>query len=273
MTLTSSRIVFLGAGNMAEAIINGLLDNGIPTANVLVTDINQDRLDYFQKQFSVCGSKDNSSAVEQADIVVLAVKPQFMSEVLAGVKHAIPSTALVISIAAGLTAETLEAQLQPNTRLVRVMPNTPALVKEGIAGVAPGNHATQADLELSEALLKSVGRAERVEERELDALTAVSGSGPAYVFYLMEAMINAGEELGLAPELARELTISTVSGAAKLMRETGLSATELRERVTSKGGTTAAAIARFEEGDARKHLHAGVIACHARSIELSKGNG
>ena len=270
--LSSKQIVFIGAGNMAEAIVSGLIDSGVcPPQRIRVTDVSATRLEHFPKTYGVQAIDNNALAVRDADVVVLAVKPQMMDPVLDALRPPLPDSALVISIAAGLRCATLEAGLKKGTRLVRVMPNTPALVKRGIAGVSAGTHATPADVKLGLALLELVGEAVEVTEDQLDAITAVSGSGPAYVFYLMEAMIAAGESLGLDPELARRLVLATTEGSARLIRETGQSADELRRRVTSKGGTTAAAIATFDEAEVGLNLAEGVRAAHRRSIELSKG--
>lgn len=269
--LEQATITFIGAGNMAEAIIGGLIDSGLcPPNHLRVSDPNEDRRSLFAKR-GVCTFADNVEATTGADILVLAVKPQIMPAVLPGLQNAIGGETLVVSIAAGLTCERLENQLPAGTRLVRCMPNTPALVKQGITGLSKGSHATDADLDTAEALLQSIGEVVVVEEPMLDAVTALSGSGPAYVFYLVEHLLAGAARLKVEPDTARQLVVRMVAGAAALLEETGLPADELRRRVTSKGGTTAAAIAAFDEHGVGDGLQAGVAAAHARSIELAQG--
>jgi len=270
--LENATITFIGAGNMAEAILGGLLDSGLCKPEQLrCSDISEERLAQFSKDFGVGTFTDNAEAIDGADIVILAVKPQIMPAVLPGLKERWPADVLVLSIAAGLTCKGLESELPAGTRLVRSMPNTPALVKRGITGISGGSHATAADLDRAEALLGSVGEVVRVDEPMLDCVTALSGSGPAYVFYLAEHMLRGAADLEVEPETARKLVVQMITGAAALLEETGLPAEELRRRVTSKGGTTAAAIATFDEHGVGDGIHAGVLAAHARSLELSGG--
>lgn len=268
---TSPIITFLGGGNMAEAIFSGLLEQGTAPEAIRVSEPLDERRDFLSTTYGILVFADSVEAVTGADVVVLAVKPQIIAEALRVVAPALPPKALVISIAAGLTAATLEAQLPANTPLVRVMPNTPSLVKQGMSGLSSGTHATTAHMDLASSLLSSVGQVVEVEEPMLDVVTALSGSGPAYVFYLIESMLRGGEALGADPQLARQLVLQTVSGAAALMADTGLDADELRRRVTSKGGTTAAAIATFDANGVGDGIAAGVQAAHARSLEISRG--
>ncbi len=266
------QVAFIGAGNMTEALVSGLLRQGMADANrIRVTDIQEDRRAYFRAAYGVQAADDNLAAVRQADWVVLAVKPQGMQEVFEAIRPAITDRHLVISIAAGVPLARIEAALGEGVRVVRVMPNTPALVGKGVAAICPGVHATEADLSVAERLLGATGRVVRVEEEQMDAVTAISGSGPAYVFYLMEAMQEAAQRLGLDEQVADLLIVHTVSGAARLVTETGQSPAELRERVTSKGGTTAAAISVMQEEDVHDHLVTAIMAAYQRAKELSSG--
>ena len=263
-------LVSIGGGNMAEAILSGLARGGHPAERLLVSEPLAERREVLRAThgWPTCAPEDLSLA--GADVVLLAVKPQIMPTVLPGLD---PGDALVLSIAAGLTCATLESMLPAGTRVVRAMPNTPALVGRGVSGLAAGTRATEEDLALAERLMGAVGRVLRVEEPMLDAVTALSGSGPAYVFYWIEAMLAGGRALGVPGDTARSLVLETVAGAAELMAASGESAEELRRRVTSKGGTTAAAVAAFDEHGVRAGIEAGVRAAHARSMELSGGDG
>ncbi|MEI6892176.1 MAG: pyrroline-5-carboxylate reductase [Pontiella sp.] len=264
------KIAFIGAGNMAEAIVAGIVKQKVvPAADIFVTDISEDRLTHFLMKYEVSTSDDNAYPVAQADVVVLSVKPQVFPAVWPEIEGALKSDALVISIMAGIPSAKI-ANDKP-IRVVRVMPNTPSLVGEGAAGIAAGEWATAADLEIAQQLLGAVGVAKIVKESDIDAVTALSGSGPAYVFYLLESMLAAADQMGLDSEVSRELALSTVIGAAKLMQESGEGAAELRAKVTSKGGTTHAAISTLEEHGVKESIITAMLAAQSRSIELAKG--
>lgn len=267
----NERIVFIGAGNMAEALVRGLVGpGGRSPGTLVVTDPRAERCDFFLERFGVRGLADNAEAVRGADVVVLAVKPQVMGDVLGGLAATLPAQARLVSIAAGIRCATIESAFSHQPAVVRVMPNTPALVGQGVSALCPGRWARDADLAQAEALLRPVGAVVRVEESQMDAVTAVSGSGPAYVFYLMEAMLAAAGDLGLAPAVARQLVYQTVAGAAALAADSTEPPDVLRARVTSKGGTTAAAIATLDERGVRDALVAAVRAAHRRAGELSR---
>lgn len=269
MSIMESKVVFVGAGNMAEAIVSGMVTAEFcEPAKIVLTDIRPDRLRELETEYGVRTSTDNC-VVKNAEIVVLAVKPQMMSDVLADIAPALRKETLVISIAAGVTAAKIEAALGEGARVVRVMPNTPALIGQGASGIAAGRLADEADLEVAEAILGCVGVTERVQEPDLDAVTALSGSGPAYVFYLLEAMLDAAAQMGLKKETARSLALQTVEGAARLMRDTGEEAAELRAKVTSKGGTTFAAISSMEASGVKEAVIKALQAARDRSVELS----
>lgn len=264
------RVVFIGAGNMAEALVKGLRGSGLPAENIRVTDVRAERLEYFRATFGVTASMDNVAAVQGANLVVLAVKPQQFAAVLEDLRGAAPA-ALYVSIAAGIPASRIEAALGGHTRVVRVMPNTPALVGAGVSAICAGAHATEEDLALAESLLQSVGATVRVPEAQMDAVTAVSGSGPAYVFRVMEAMEAAARELGLEPDVARALVLQTVAGAGRLAVLSGRPPAALREQVTSKGGTTEAALRVMNERDLAGVFASAMTAAMERARELARG--
>jgi pyrroline-5-carboxylate reductase len=264
------KITFIGAGNMAEAIVAGIVGKAIVGADaVCVTDINEERLAHFVEQYGVGRSSDNAAAVREADVVVLSIKPQVFPDLWPVIEGSLKPEALVVSIMAGIPSARI-AGGKP-IRVVRVMPNTPSLVAKGAAGIAAGEFATTADLRFAEKLLGAVGIAVIVKEEEIDAVTALSGSGPAYVFYLLEGMLAAAEQMGLEKNVSRELALATVIGAATLMQESGEEAATLRQKVTSKGGTTHAAISSMEAHGVKDSIIAALLAAQARSRELANG--
>ncbi|HPR83204.1 MAG TPA: pyrroline-5-carboxylate reductase [Pontiellaceae bacterium] len=271
MSIMESKVVFVGAGNMAEAIVSGMVEGGFcAPEKIIMTDVRPERLADLAKEYGVSTSTDNC-VVKNAEIVLLAVKPQVMADVLKGIAPVLRSETLVISIMAGIPAAKIETLLGGKHRVVRVMPNTPALVGQGASAIAAGTYADEADLEVTETILGCVGLTVRVEERDLDAVTALSGSGPAYVFYLLEGMLAAAEKMGLDKETARKLALKTVEGAARLMEDSGEDAEILRAKVTSKGGTTAAAIQKLDESGVKPAIVDALLAAQNRSIELSRG--
>ena len=272
MTLQNKTIAFLGAGNMGEALIRGLLQaEVIQPSQIIASDVRVDRRDFLARTYGIRVVADNREAVQSADIVVLAVKPQQMNEVLAGVRPVVVNTQVFISIAAGVTTTRVERELGGKARVVRVMPNTPSLVGAGTAALAKGAQATDEDLVTAEAILGAVGITARVDEKLLDAVTALSGSGPAYIFRVTEALIKAGVTAGLDESLARTLAIQTVSGAGKLMAESGEAPAELRRKVTSPGGTTEAALKVMNDRKLEEILAEAMRAAEKRSRELSVG--
>jgi len=270
MSIMESKVVFVGAGNMAEAIVSGMVAADFCTPEkIVLTDIRPERLADLEAEHGVSTSTDNS-VVKNAEIVVLAVKPQMMEEVLKGIAPVLRKETLVISIAAGIPASKIEAVLGDGARVVRVMPNTPALIGKGASALAAGTLADEADMEVAEAILNCVGLTVRVEESQIDAVTALSGSGPAYVFYLLEGMLAAADEMGLEKETARTLALQTVEGAARLMKDSGEEAADLRAKVTSKGGTTEAAIRSLDAAGVKESIINALKAAEAKSVELSK---
>lgn len=265
----SPTIAFLGAGNMAGAIIEGVIAAGtyLP-GQITASDLRPEAIDALARAHGIGRSEDNAAAVTGAQVVVLSVKPQTFPELLPEIAKALAPDALVISIAAGVPLAVIEAGLGADVRVVRVMPNTPALVRAGATALSAGSHATDADLATAEAIFAAVGDTVRVPEAQLDAVTGLSGSGPAYVFRLVEALIAAGETVGLGASEARTLAHQTVFGAAKLLVESGESAAALRQKVTSPGGTTAAGLAALEAAGFEDAVKQCVGAATRRGQEL-----
>jgi pyrroline-5-carboxylate reductase len=264
-------IAFLGAGNMAEALVKGLLRAGTATATeVICSEVRADRREELAKRYGVRTVASNAEAVEAAEIVVLSVKPQTMDALLDEIAPAIDHKKLVISIAAGIPIQAIARKLGAGVRIVRTMPNTPALVGAGATALARGAHATEADLEQARALFEAVGVAVIVEEHHLDAVTGLSGSGPAYVYLAVEALADGGVKMGLARPVAMALAAQTVMGAAKLVMETGEHPGKLKDQVTSPGGTAIAGVHALEKGGFRAALIAAVEAATKRSHELGE---
>lgn len=265
------RISFLGGGNMAEALIKGMLAAGVAKADqMLVTDISADRLAHLQKTYGITVPQDNKDAVTRAGIVMLCVKPQVMDHVLKEISEVAGTDKLVISIAAGATIARIEKALTNKPRVIRVMPNTPALVLSGAAGLAAGTTSTVSDMMTAQQIFGAVGRAVVVEEKLMDAVTGLSGSGPAYVFTIIEALADAGVKAGIPREMALELSAQTVYGAAKMVLETHEQPGKLRDKVTSPGGTTIEGLHMLTKGKLREALMNAVEAATARSKELGK---
>ncbi len=263
------RLCFIGAGNMAGALIRGLVSQGtVSASNLVASDPDAKRLDLLAKDLGIRVTSDNASAVSDADIVVLATKPQVLGDVLPGLADALDPKACIVSIAAGISTAYIERHLAEGVRVVRTMPNTPALVGAGATAIAPGAHATDEDLAVAQRLFESVGTVVRVPESQLDAVTALSGSGPAYVFSMVEALRDAGIREGLDSEQALRLAAQTLFGAAKLLLEGDESPEGLRKKVTSPGGTTEAGIEALSKGRFHEAVFGAVRAAARRSAEL-----
>ncbi|HZY02149.1 MAG TPA: pyrroline-5-carboxylate reductase [Anaeromyxobacteraceae bacterium] len=264
-------IAFLGAGNMAEAFIKGLLRAGVAApAEILCTDRRLDRLAELNRLYGIRTSPDNRAAAAEAQIVFLSVKPQVMNRLLDEIAPALDERKLVISIAAGVPLAAIERKVGHGIRIVRTMPNTPALVGAGATAMAAGDHATEADLAQAKALFDSVGKTVVVDEPLLDAVTGLSGSGPAYVFLVIEALADAGVKVGLDRRTAQDLAAHTVLGSAKLLLETGEHPGRLKDQVTSPGGTAIAGLHTLEAGGLRTTLMNAVEAATRRAHELGK---
>jgi len=258
----------IGGGNMAEAILQGLLQAGYTADQLCASDPVAERREHLSRTLGVRTTDSNLEVVEGSEVVVLAVKPQHLEAAVDPLpKNGGP---LYLSIAAGVTLATLRRWLGSGARVVRAMPNTPALIGAGITALADGTGASAEDLERAEVVLTSVGDVVRVPEHLLDAVTGLSGSGPAYVYLFIEALCEAGIREGLPTLVARDLAVKTVLGAAAMVRETGEHPALLRERVTSPGGTTAAGLAALEDRGLRAALLAAVEAATERSRELAR---
>jgi pyrroline-5-carboxylate reductase len=270
--MKTHKIGFIGGGNMASSLISGLIASGHDPEQIWVSDINPDTLTALKELLCINTSTNNDDIINAVDVVVLAVKPQTLSAVTQGIAALIQQKkSLVVSIAAGINQQSLSRWLGTDTAIVRCMPNTPALVLTGATALYANDKVSAEQCDLAENILRSVGIALWVEnESELDAVTAVSGSGPAYYFLLMEAMEKAALELGLNQETARLLVQQTALGAAKIALESTESPEQLRRRVTSPGGTTQQAIEVFEQGGFTELVSKALHAARDRSIEMSK---
>lgn len=257
---------------MARSLIGGLLADGKTPTQISVTDINSEQLNQLADSFDVKTYKSNIEAISGADVVVLAVKPQVMKSVAGEIKDAIQQhKPLVVSIAAGIREQSISQWLGGNVAVVRTMPNTPSLIQTGAAGLFANAHVSDAQRDAAETIMRAVGVTLWLkDEAQMDAVTAISGSGPAYFFLFMEALEASGKTLGLEPETARLLALQTAFGATKMALESSEDCATLRQRVTSPGGTTAAALNIFEEGHLRQLVQQATIAAKNRSEELAQ---
>lgn len=262
-------VAILGAGKIGEALLAGLLAAGRAPDSLMFTERTADRTTELTRRYGVRGV-GNAFAARAADVLVVAVKPQDIDPLLAEVAPAITTGTLVVSLAAGLPTALYERDLPAGTPVVRVMSNTPILVGEAMSAISPGSHATADHLQLVQDLLATVGKVVRVPESQQDAVTALSGSGPAYFFFLVEAMIDAGILLGLPRTVAAELIIQSAVGSARMLRDSGEHPVTLREAVTSPGGTTISAIRELEKHGVRAALLAAIEAAALRSAELGR---
>lgn len=260
-------IAVLGAGKIGEALLSGLLTGGRSPEELMFTERYADRAAQLEQTYGI-RAVDTATAAGKADVLVVAVKPQDIDPLLVELAESVSSTTLVVSLCAGLPTALYERRLPDGVPVVRVMPNTPMLVGEAMSVISAGRFATDTHLQLTEELLSSVGKVVRVPESQQDAVTALSGSGPAYFFYLVEAMIDAGILLGLPRPLVTELITQSAVGAARMLRETGDHPVLLREAVTSPGGTTIMAIRELERHRVRAALLDAIEAARDRSVEL-----
>ncbi|USA52020.1 pyrroline-5-carboxylate reductase [Acinetobacter sp. C32I] len=271
-TTLNQNICFIGGGNMAQALIGGLLSRGLPTTRITVSDP-VEQIRHILEEKSIQTTTDNVEAIKNADVVVLAVKPQVLATVLQPLKGLL-SDKLVISIIAGAEIQTISDLIGGSQRIVRVMPNTPALVQTGAHGIYASDAVNAQDRELTSQILAATGLTIWVEtEAQIDAVTAVSGSGPAYFFYLMESMIRAGKNLGLDEKVATALTLQTALGAAQMAITSSNSPAELRKNVTSPNGTTQAALEVFDRAQISQNIQAALAAAQKRSQELAQELG
>ncbi|MGH3440632.1 MAG: pyrroline-5-carboxylate reductase [Nitriliruptorales bacterium] len=266
------RLAIIGTGRMGEALLSGLLRSGsVDRDQIVCTARRDERCAEIGRDHGVRATTDNRDAIATAAVVIIAVKPQSCAALLADIGDAFHAGQTVISVVAGIPTATLEAAIDVSLPVVRVMSNVPVQVDEAMSVLSAGAHATEADLEVAEKVLSHVGRVLRLPEHHLDAVTALSGSGPAYFFLLAEAMIDAGILLGLPRDTSTELIVQTMVGSAKMLRDTGRHPVELREMVTSPGGTTIAAIRELEGARVRAALLNAIEAAKLRSEELAGG--
>jgi pyrroline-5-carboxylate reductase len=268
----SRRVAILGAGRLGESLARGFLRSGWRGPDDLVlTARRPERLVELRERYGVETTADNAAAAGAAPLVIVSVKPQDITAVLGELGSAVTAEQTVLSVAAGITTAWVESHLPEGARVVRAMPNAPALVDEGIAGICAGAHAREADLDVAEEALGHVGTVVRVAETDMDAVTAISGSGPAYFALLAEAMIEAGLLLGLSRGVSTQLVVQTMFGSARLLRDEAMHPVELREAVTSPGGTTTRAIRELERSGVRAAFLAAISAATERSRELAEG--
>lgn len=269
--LADKQIGFIGGGAIASALIGGILKAGLVVPeNITVSDISQERLAFLANQFAVTTTMDSQKLANQADILFLTVKPKVIDVVLKNIAQSVTQRTIVVSVAAGITLDHLQGSLPEGIQVVRVMPNTPVAVGEGMAAVALGKCAETATGELIASVFQSSGKAVILEEYLMDAVTGLSGSGPAFVFLMIEALADAGVRVGLTRQHALLLSAQTLFGAAKMVLETGEHPAKLKDMVTSPGGTTIAGVHILEEKNVRAALIDAVIAATERSSEMGK---
>ncbi|MBD3945529.1 pyrroline-5-carboxylate reductase [Nocardioides ganghwensis] len=261
----------IGAGVMGETLLSGLVRAGRRVDQLMVGEKRAERARELEERYGVA-VVSNREAAAKADTVALVVKPQDMGDVLDEIAPDLRAGQLVVSLAAGITTAFIESRVPEGVAVVRVMPNTPALVDEGMAAISPGQHCDEAHLAEVESLMASTGKVLRIPEKQMDAVTAISGSGPAYIFFVVESMIEAGVHLGLPRATATELVVQTLVGSAAMLRETGTHPVVLREQVTSPSGTTASALRELEIHRVRAAFLAAMEAARNRSRELAEGS-
>jgi pyrroline-5-carboxylate reductase len=271
--MKTKRLGFLGAGNMAGALIKGLLHAGVPGKQIVASDVKAERLSQLHAEHGIRTTHDNHELLASVDVLVLSVKPQVIDKVLTEMGGDVKGSQLVVSVAAGVPIEAIEARLPRGSRVVRAMPNTPATVQAGATAIAAGIHAKEDDLRVSRELFEAVGRVVVLDEALLDAVTGLSGSGPAYVMLIIEALADGGVKVGLHRDTALLLAAQTVFGSAKLLLETGEHPGRLKDMVTSPGGTAIAGLHTLESGALRKTLIDAVEAATTRAEALGRQMG
>jgi len=271
--LTNKKLGFIGGGNMTEALLKGLLaSSSVGPKDILVSDLLSDRLEYLNKEYKVKITDDSRKLVQKSDILILAVKPQVVGKVLESFSDVVDKHKIIISVAAGISINFIEDILDREGKnkisVIRTMPNTPALVQEGATAICGGGHSSKLDIKIAHHIFKAIGQTVAIEETHMDAVTGLSGSGPAYIFMIIEALSDAGVKVGLSREVSNILTIQTILGSAKLARDGGKHPGELKDMVTSPGGTTISGLHMLEEGGVRTALMNAVERATQRSREL-----
>lgn len=271
--MLKEKIGVLGAGKMGPAILRGVIRAGlVEKKQVMASEPRDEARELLAQELGIKATADNREVCDFADVIILAVKPQVVPIVLDEVSNKIGKNKIVVSIAAGVPTSQIEARLEPGARVIRVMPNTPCIVGAAASAYAPGEHASQKDLDQVGMILGSVGLAVPVEERHLDAVTGLSGSGPAYVFLFMESLVEGAVQAGLSKQVALDLAMQTVYGSAKLAMESGKPLGQLRDEVTSLGGTTLAGLQALEKGNFQGTVMDAVLRATHRSQELGKAS-
>ncbi len=264
------KIGFIGCGRMGGALLEGALNAHIViSSDVWVFDPYPEATSQLAEKWGINVAENNSEVVRESNVVILACKPYHVAEILDEISEELPGDTVIISIAAGVTLATMESHTPEGTRILRVMPNTPCLIAQGACGIAPGSNTSESDLKMAIEILHSVGIVETVKESQIDAVTGLSGSGPAYVYTFIEALAAQGEKEGLPPETALRLATQTVIGAAKMVESTGMSPADLRNQVTSPGGTTLAGLEALSQHGFASAVAAGVKAATDRSREIA----
>jgi pyrroline-5-carboxylate reductase len=272
--LNTAKLTFIGGGNMASSIIGGLINKGYAASQINASDPFEESRNKLQQQFGIATFEDNAEAVAGSDVIILSVKPQVLEQVCTALRPQLSNKPLIISIAAGIDMRSLDQWLANDLAIVRCMPNTPALVQTGASGLYANDRTSDKQRTIANDILEAVGIVQWLDSEDLiDPVTAVSGSGPAYYFLMMEAMIDAGIAQGLTREAATELTLQTALGAAKLAQSSDVDVAELRRRVTSPNGTTEQAILSFEADGLRDTVAKAMQKCSDRSVEMSKELG
>jgi len=265
------KLGFIGGGNMGEALVRGVLNAGIiDSARIIVSDISEERRKYLADEYAIALSTSNKDITTQADVIILAVKPQNMAEVLEDIRGNVKDDHLLISIMAGVKLASISAKLKKEVSLIRVMPNTPALILQGASAIALGPGATELHRNLAYSIFSAVGIVVEVEEKLLDAVTGLSGSGPAYIFLVIEALTDGGVLAGLPRPIAQKLAVQTTIGAAKLISETGRHPANLKDQITSPAGTTIHGLNVLESGGMRGLLMQALQKATLRSLELGR---
>jgi pyrroline-5-carboxylate reductase len=269
--LKEKKIGIIGTGNMGEALIDGLLHSrsSVPE-NIICSDVKKEKLKTVREKYGITSKTNNPDVVKASDIIIYAIKPQIMTKILKETADFLDSSKIIISIAAGVPLSAIESCLNKELRLVRVMPNIAAFVREGASAIAPGRHTSEGDLKIAKAVFDSVGKSVIIEESLMDAITGLSGSGPAYIFLIVDALADAGVKMGIARDDALFLSSQTVLGAAKLLMDTKEHPGKLKDKVTSPGGTAIVGLHTLEEGGLRTTLINAVEAATNRAKELGE---
>jgi len=269
--LKEKKIGIIGTGNMGEALIDGLLHSrsSVPE-NIICSDVKKEKLKTVREKYGITSKTNNPDVVKASDIIIYAIKPQIMTKILKETADFLDLSKIIISIAAGVPLSAIESCLNKELRLVRVMPNIAAFVREGASAIAPGRHTSEGDLKIAKAVFDSVGKSVIIEESLMDAITGLSGSGPAYIFLIVDALADAGVKMGIARDDALFLSSQTVLGAAKLLMDTKEHPGKLKDKVTSPGGTAIVGLHTLEEGGLRTTLINAVEAATNRAKELGE---